>query len=299
MKIFLFLILVAVVGFSKPNQNFPNDKRTLKIQQANEYLYSNLNPVNDKQTQQSIKQMYYSTYNLHTFKANYILPISYGIGRDYNNDSDPTKQNPKKTSVQFQFSLRYDFATNIFGLHGIYSLAYTQLSFWQAYVKSAYFRESNYNPAIFCTIPNPWINYNKYVKAFRFSVEHQSNGKGGEYERSWQFLAGSVYTQYKDIFIELKGWARIYGQKDYNPDLLDYLGHGSLQLTLPYKKNVLKLLLRSNFSNHGAAKFSYSYPIADSNGLFLYVQAFSGYGETLIDYNHYVNSCSIGFSFSR
>ena len=295
MKIFLFLILLAVVSFAKSNPNFLNDNVSLKIQQANKNLYSNLTPVNDKQTQQSIKQMYYSTYNLHPFRANYFLPVSYGVGRNYSNASNSTK----KTSIQFQFSLRYDFATNVFGLHGIYSVAYTQHSFWQAYSKSAYFRESNYNPEIFFTIPNPWKDHNKYVKAFRFSLEHQSNGRGGKYERSWQFLAASVYTQYKDIFIKLKGWMRIYGPRDYNPDLLNYLGHGSLQLTLPYKKNVFKLLLRSNLSNHGAMKLSYSYPIADTNGLFLYVQAFSGYGETLIDYNHYVNSCSIGFSLSR
>ncbi len=299
MKILLFLILLAVVGFSKSNPNFFNNKISLKIEQADKNLYSNLSLVDNNQTQQSIKQMYASTYNLHPFKANYLLPLSYGVGRDYSNASDPSKQSPKKTSIQFQFSLRYDFATNVFGLHGIYSVAYTQLSFWQAYATSAYFRESNYNPEIFCTIPNPWKTHNKYVKAFRFSLEHQSNGRGGKYERSWQYMAASVYAQYKNIFVKLKGWARIYGSRDYNPNLLDYLGHGSLQLMLPYKKHVFKLLLRSNFSNHGAIKFSYSHPILDTNGLFLYVQAFSGYGETLIDYNHYVNSCSVGFSLSR
>ncbi len=299
MKFFLFLILFAVIGFGESNPNFRNDEIDLKIQEANKNLYNNLSPVDNKQTQQSIKQMYYSTYNLHPFRANYLLPISYGIGRDYSNTSDTAKQNPKKVSVQLQFSLRYDFATNVFGLNGIYSVAYTQLSFWQAYAKSAYFRESNYNPEIFCTIPNPWKYYNKYVKAFRFSLEHQSNGRGGKYERSWQYMAGSIYVQYKNIFIKLKGWTRIYGPRDYNPDLLDYLGHGSLQLMLPHKKHVFKLLLRSNFSNHGAVDFSYSYPLVHTNGLFLYVQAFNGYGETLIDYNHYVNSFSIGFSLSR
>jgi len=299
MKFFSLFILFVVVSFAKQNPNFLNDKINLQIQQVDKNLYSNLSPVDNNQTRQSIKQMYYSTYNLHAFRSNYLLPISYGTNRDYSNTSDTAKQNPKRVSVQFQFSLRYDFATNVFGLDGIYSLAYTQLSFWQSYAKSAYFRESNYNPEIFFTIPNPWKNHNDYVKAFRFSLEHQSNGRGGKFERSWQYVAGSVYTQYKDIFIKLKGWVRIYGPRDYNPDLLNYLGHGSLQLLIPDRKSVFKFLLRSNFSSHGAVKFSYSYPLANTNGLFLYVQAFSGYGETLIDYNHYVNSCSIGFSLSR
>ncbi len=296
MRFFLLLSLFMAIGFARPNPGYFNNNIDLKLQQADKNLYSYLSPIDNNETEQSVRQMYYSTYNLHAFRANYLLPVSYGVGRHYYNS---TKQNHRKTSVQFQFSLRYDFAANVFGLHGIYSVAYTQHSFWQAYAKSAYFRESNYNPEIFVTIPSPWKHRDKYIKAFRFSLEHQSNGRGGADERSWNFVTGSVYTQYKNIFVQLKGWARIYGTRDYNPDLLDYLGHGSLKIMVPYKKNVFKLLLRSNFSSHGAAKFSYSYPLAYTNGLFLYVQAFSGYGETLIDYNHYVNSVSIGFSLSR
>lgn len=295
-KFLLLISLFSVTIFARLNPNLFSNSINEKVQKADKNLYSNLTPIDNNETEQSVQQMYYSTYNLHTFRANYLLPVSYGVGRSY---TDTSQQNPKKTSVQFQFSLRYDFATNVFGLHGIYSVAYTQLSFWQAYAKSAYFRETNYNPEIFVTMPNPWKNHDTYVKAFRFSLEHQSNGRGGTYERSWNFLAGSVYMQYKNIFFKLKGWARIYGTRDYNPDLLDYLGHGSLKIMVPYKKNVFKLLLRSNFYNHGAAKFSYSYPLKYTNGLFLYVQAFSGYGETLIDYNHYVNSISVGFSLSR
>ncbi len=297
MKFFIFFIFFITMSSAQSmtkNSYFKN-QIGLKLQKAEKNLYSNLNHIDDNQTRQSIKQIYFSTYNLHAFKTNYLLPMSYGVGRHYTNNS----QNPKKISLSFQISLRYDFAIDTFGLHGIYSAAYTQLSFWQAYTKSAYFRESNYNPEIFATFPISWHHYNKYIKAFRFELEHQSNGRGGTNERSWNFVSGSTFLQYSDLFIRLKGWIRIYGRKNYNPQLLDYLGHGNIQFMLPYKKSLFKLLLRSNFSSHGAAKFSYSYPLAYTNGLFLYMQAFSGYGESLIDYNHYVNSISIGFSLSR
>jgi phospholipase A1/A2 len=255
--------------------------------------YGDFTGIDNNQTRDTMRQISLSRFNLRAFHTNFLLPASYAKGRTYPGSGD---HKIKQLEVEFQISLRYDFAQNPFGLHGLYSAAYTQHSFWQAYAKSAYFRETNYNPELFATFP---IYKNSMLHAARIEVAHQSNGRGGANERSWNYVAGSLFLQYHSLFIQPKLWTRFNMGTDYNPDLLKYLGHGSVTFLLPYEKNLFKLTLRSNLQDHGAAIFAYSYPIAHTNGLFFYVRAFSGYGESLIDYNHYVNKIGVGFSISR
>ena len=122
---------------------------------------------------------------------------------------------------------------------------------------------------------------------------------GGEEERSWNYLSATAYFQYKLLFTELKLWHRLPDATDYNPDLIDFMGHGHIRFILPYKKHIAKLLLRSNFSGEHAVELNYSYPVFGRDDLFLYLKGFSGYGESLIDYDKHVNKIGIGFSISR
>jgi len=86
---------------------------------------------------------------------------------------------------------------------------------------------------------------------------------------------------------------------DYNPELIDYMGHGHLRFILPYKKSMTELTLRSNFSAKNMVELSYSYPALWSEDIFLYIKAFSGYGESLIDYDNSINKIGLGFSITR
>jgi len=186
------------------------------------------------------------------------------------------------------------------GLNGVYTVAYTQRSFWQLYAESAYFRETNYNPEVFATFPLSYssADYN-FLKVGRVGFAHQSNGRGGLEERSWNYFYGTLYFQYKYFFTELKLWSSWKSALKYNPDLLKYLGHGHIKFSVPYKKHIVSLTLRSAFNGHNAADLEYSYPLLNSKDLFLYVHGFSGYGESLIDYNNKVQKISIGLSISR
>jgi len=253
-------------------------------------LFKVVDDLNDTQTLYTIKQYAQSLYNIKAYKANYFLPVSYKYDGVYHQVG--THQ-LKSTEIEFQFSLRYDFGTNLLGLHEIYSFGYTQRSFWQAYGKSAYFRESNYNPEFFTTIP---IGYN-HIKALRIALAHQSNGRGGTNERSWNYIAGSVFFQTGLLFTKVRLWHRFKDTIDYNPTLIDYMGHGDVEFIFPYKKHLMKLLLRSNFDGENGVEFSYSYPV--SKDLFLYIKTFNGYGESLIDFDNKIDKVGIGFSISR
>lgn len=250
----------------------------------------------DSETDKTIKQMTQSLYNLKAYKTNYLIPVSYKYGGDYQNSNN---ENPQNVETEFQLSIKFDFAANIFKLNEIYSVGYTQKSFWQSYSKSAYFRESNYNPELFVTIPTAMSDDAKFIKALKLGIAHQSNGRGGAEERSWNYMSTTVLTQYKNLFTEFEFWSRLPDARDYNPNLLDYLGHGSIKFSLPWDKHLFTLLLRSNFNDHGAVDFSYSHPINENDDLFLYIKAFSGYGESLIDYDRYINKVGIGISISR
>lgn len=259
-------------------------------------LYKSIERAEDPQTQDNIRQITQSLYNIKAYNANYFLPVSYLYDGQY---ADTNTHKAENVETEFQLSIKFDFAANLFGLDEIYSVAYTQKAFWQLYSKSAYFRETNYNPEFSVMIPTSMATDAKFIKAVRLSIEHESNGRGGTDERSWNFISSSFYFQYQPMFSELKLWYRLPDNIDYNPDLIDYMGHGHLQFMLPYEKHLFKVLFRHNFSDTGAIEANYSYPVFGRDDLFLYMKFFSGYGESLIDYDNYVNKAGIGFSISR
>jgi phospholipase A1 len=279
-------------SFAYKSTSFDSNHEIKKESKKLYYLLDNI----DSETDTTMRQMTESLYNLKTYKTNYLIPLSYRYRGEYPNTSS---ENSKDVETEFQLSVKFDFAANLLKLNEIYSMGYTQKSFWQSYSTSAYFRESNYNPELFVTIPTALSSDAKFIKSLKFGIAHQSNGQGGTQERSWNYVNATVFTQYKNLFTEFEFWSRLPDAKDYNPQLLDYLGHGDIKFSLPWRKHLFTLLLRSNFNNHAAADFSYSYPINDKNNLFLYVKAFSGYGESLIDYNTYINKVGIGVSISR
>jgi len=271
------------------------DNRRRDIEKEQTKLYKSLKKSWDHETDTTIRQYSQALYNITAYDTNYFLPISY---RGNGNYSATNGHEALNIETEFQLSIKYDFKTNIFGFDEIYSFGYTQLSYWQLYADSAYFRETNYNPEFFITLPVSKIYDSRFIRAFRFSFAHQSNGRGGEEERSWNYLAVSTFLQYEWLFTELKLWLPVASLK-YNEDLMDYIGYGHLKFIIPYKQHLTKLLIRSSFHGKHAIELNYSHPIFGRDDLFLYIKGFNGYGESLIDYNNNVNKIGIGFSLSR
>jgi len=272
---------------------------------TNQYdvLYDSLTELEDKETMNTLYQFTHSIFNLKAHKTNYLLPMAVKINGNYD---DITDRDTDSTEIEFQISVKYDFAPDLLGFGEIYTVAYTQQSFWQYFVGDAYFRASDYNPEIFVTVP---MN-TEYFKAIRVSIAHRSNGLGLPDERAWQYAALSTFFQYKSIFTELQVWHRFKDGHDYNPDLIKTMGHGHIKFTLPYKKHFATALFRYNFNDKGAIDTSYSYPLF-GDALFLYIKGFVGYGESMIAYagakdepdthhnDEYVQKIGIGFSLSR
>jgi phospholipase A1 len=131
---------------------------------------------------------------------------------------------------------------------------------------------------------------------------HQSNGRGGLFERSWNRGYGEAIYSGANWLFSAKAWGLIFQDESsnlHNPDIADYLGYGRLLFAIKTHKNTFSFMVRNELESHftrGAEQITWSFPL---HGHFLgYMQMFSGYGQSLIEYNHYTNSAGFGIAFN-
>lgn len=235
---------------------------------------------------------------------NYILPVSYWSNKKWNNED---KKGDRLDSIEakFQLSLKIPIKTKVFKFYDIY-FAYTQTNFFQIYngAQSRPFREINYMPELYAVRNLDWSVGPVHTELLGFGYVHQSNGKDLPASRSWDRLFLQMVATTGDYYWELKPWWRIpesYKKKgadsprrDDNPDIEKYMGHFELRISRPLRTHLTELMVRNNLrsDNRGAVQLDYTFPLKGRfKGL---VQVFSGYGDSLINYNDYQNRVSIG-----
>jgi len=303
------------------------------IKEANEFTMAKLDQ-NTPETKALVKSVVDNGFfGLQPYRVNYFMPISYSSEKPVRvNSAIPEQDLPlslqnqtyeKNTEVEFQLSLKKQISYDIFGWNEMISFAYTQKVCWQMYSKSAPFRETNYMPEVFMTVPTSQsIDDATGLKAIKYGFLHQSNGQEGYRSRSWNRLYATGMWQWGNLFLATTAWYRIpesekpYGyydgtlgilganeEGDDNPDILSYMGYGDIRADYLYNKHQFGLLFRNNLQlrggNKGAVEFKWSYPFLNSPNVFWYATFFNGYGNSLIDYNRNVTKTSVGFSFSR
>ena len=133
-----------------------------------------------------------------------------------------------------------------------------------------------------------------------FGYNHQSNGRADPISRSWDrvFIEGGF--EKGDFALILRAWTRLKtpDYEDDNPDIMDYMGHAQATALYRWDGNSFALMARGNLTTgKGAAQFSWtSRPLLGP--LRGYVQLFSGYGETLIDYDWNQTTIGIGVALN-
>ncbi|MEN8147689.1 MAG: phospholipase A [Campylobacterota bacterium] len=285
-----------------------------------ETLYSNLDPLNSDESTKTLVQLSNGNFGLRAYYPNYwVVSYTNNVPR-----GDPllapgaAETHYIETETKFQISMRADYVTDWLGFTQIWTGAYTQTSYWQIFIESSPFRETNYKPEFFVTVPF----YHKLdsigMKAIAVGYKHASNGLSGpdvnatrEYvdgpyegsrSRSWNRLYVRGYFQFKNFFAELTFWRRMKEayETDDNPNIRDYYGDGSLELGYIREKLLTRLTLRQSFnSGRTSGELEVSHPVPLSDNIFFYLQAFSGYGQSLIDYDKRVNQVGFGLSISR
>lgn len=290
----------ASINLSKEDkylQNLPkNDSENIEyFSKVKETFYENqIEKVEDNETNKYIKQSITSDFEIYPYKKNYLLPVTY----DFHNSQDR-----ENVETAFQISIEKPISYNFFGQNEFISATYTQKSFWQTFEDSYPFRETNYEPEIFILFP---YEDNAIFKSYKFGFNHTSNGKDKELSRSWNRLYLEGNFQLSELFLVPRIWYKIPEEKPDNPNIEDYYGYGDLTFVYAYKKHQFELALRNNLEfndkNKGSAEFNWTFPLpklfysTNTYGLF---QIFSGYGNSLIDYDREVNKVGLGIALSR
>jgi len=249
-------------------------------------------------------------FTLMSHKNNYILLAAHNFqGWDpsrYSEAYDLDNLEVDDTEVQFQLSIKTPLAVNLFDQPIDLFAAYTIRSFWQLYNRdvSSPFRETNHEPEIWLQIrPEDWgfFGFKNTINGLAFN--HMSNGQGGSLSRSWNRVSGILVFERGKLAVIIRPWIRIQEdlEDDDNPDITDYYGHGELLLAYKYKDHTFSFMSRNNLESgfsRGAVDLGWSFPILDYPYLKGYLQYFSGYGESLIDYDSYVNRIGIGLQLT-
>lgn len=238
-------------------------------------------------------------YTLSRYRDNYILPayVENRPDQSYFAPQNPNGGNIKKTNFQFQFSFKYGLFENIFTDSDRFYFSYTQKSTWQAYDKSAYFRDTQYQPELFIRFKHRLPIFDWSWSQTQLGLEHQSNGKGGIYERSWNRIYTDFQLKHNAFSINFRPSVRVHldSNADYNPDIENYLGYGTIKLswrTTPHKLSLtLRNQIESGFSR-GYGELTWQFPIYKK--LCGFIKLESGYGLTISEYNHYNNAIGIG-----
>lgn len=211
--------------------------------------------------------------------------------------------------AKFQFSFKGDISNQqhldfsgikTFRLWG----AYTQQSDWQVFnSRNSYpLRETVIEPELIATLGT---GQTSGLKLINLGLVNQSNGRSRPESRSWYriYLLGG--WEWDDTTsVQVRGWERIpvRSSEDDNPDISNYLGCADVFLHWEPsdQKQSVAVLLRNNLSttdNRGYVQIDWATPVELGNALHLHIQMTSGYGESLIDYNHFQNTLGLGVSF--
>lgn len=250
----------------------------------------------------------FGVLRLRTHKPNYLL---FGRYTDVPNEAPFSGLAPGGTPVdlrnieaKYQLSFKTKLVQGLFDRRLDLWVALTQQSSWQIYSPSAPFRETNYEPEAMAVVrTDVKLPLGLQWRFVNFGFVHQSNGRGEPLSRSWNRVYAQFGIERGDFSVLIRPWWRLpeSNGNDNNPDIVNYLGRGDvLAVYQPADSgHSFALLARNNFSstdNRGAVQFDWRFPLyRNFKG---YFQLFSGYGETLIDYNYRQTTVGLGISFS-
>ena len=195
--------------------------------------------------------------------------------------------------AKFQLSFKLRLWTTDDRRWGVWA-AYTQQNQWQVYNAdiSRPFRETNYMPEVFVSY-RPGIQLGALQwNLLNVGYTHQSNGRTDTLSRSWDRIVATFGFERENFALLAKAWYP-FNYRDDNPDITDYYGYGSLTGIYKWRGHSFSLMARGNVSKgKGAAELTWMSPRL-LGPLRAYVQGFTGYGESMIDYNW--NQSTIGF----
>jgi phospholipase A1 len=185
--------------------------------------------------------------------------------------------------------------------------AYSQQSHWQLFSSaiSRPFRNTDHEPELIYVYPLvaklPLGGQLRYAGA---SAVHHSNGQSQPLSRSWNRSYLMLGAEWHDRWwLQARLWARVpeRAEDDDNPDITRRMGRTEWRLLWEANPNhAFGLTWRHPLSPSPGGSVSVdwyrSLGGAGRGSLRLHTRLFSGYGESLIDYNFHRTTLSVGLS---
>ena len=253
-------------------------------------------------------------------------PISLSLVTANTVNKQPTSENPANTAARaqpyrtfenrIQLSVRSKIAEGLLpardGLQDSLWFGYTQQSYWQLFTRelSRPFRSTDHEPEIFYVYP---LDHAIGGTAWRLrygglGIVHQSNGQSLPLSRSWNrvyLMAGAEHPSRTTL--QARVWKRLpeNAADDDNPTISEFIGRAELtagwasergqQWFLTWRTPLDRL-------DRGSARLQWLVPVRSPwsgtrfGNLHVHTQLFTGYGDSLLDYNRARTVLSVGVS---
>jgi phospholipase A1/A2 len=263
----------------------------------------------------------WSISDFETYKSNYLLVTNTNNTNDIPQTPsyiNTENRNLDDQDLRFQISLKTEMMNNIPIVRDLPYVtssriwaAYTQQSNWQVFDTEASrpLRENVYEPEIVLSlgvdneVEGEKLRY--IPRMLNVGLVHQSNGRSTPTSRSWNRLYVEGGWELSDrLSLMVRPWWRIpESQDDDNPDIDKFMGYGDMSIRWEdsKRKNAATLLLRNNLrsDNKGFAQLDLQRQVMNNPYLKLHLMASSGYGASMLDYNHSQTIFGMGISLGE
>lgn len=261
-----------------------------------------------------------------TFGIRGFRPISLAVNVADGVNEQPTSPSPDRTAdkalnyrpveTRLQLSIRTKIAQGMLTQgdplrRDSIWFGYSQQSNWQIFSGklSRPFRTTDHEPELTYIYPTDFLLPLGWRWRYSgISVVHQSNGQALPLSRSWNRTVLMMGMEKGDKFsLQARVWKRMSEEpgNDDNPDISDLIGRAEVSGNWNINKdNALSATIRHSLRSdaNGSVRLEWFKKLGDSgtsgiqSGLRLHTQLFSGYGDSMVDYNRRRTVLSMGLS---
>jgi phospholipase A1 len=262
-----------------------------------------------------------------TFGLRGYRPTSLDVAKGNTVNREPTSGNPANDAtvslpyqtkeMRLQVSLRTKLVENVFTRSASSQsdslwFGYTQQSYWQLFNPglSRPFRSTDHEPELVYIHPLQTEKADAWrLRLWGVGLVHQSNGQSLPLSRSWNRVYLMAGIEHGPFSLQARVWQRLHepSKHDDNPGISDYIGRGELVGNWHAdRRNLFSVTLRSalHAKTRGSARIEWFRSLWDEgqgplSGLQLHTELFTGYGDTLLDYNRRRTVFSLGFALTE
>ena len=260
-----------------------------------------------------------------TFELRGYRPISLSVVASDSVNDQPTSDAPgrsagtaidySKNEARIQLSARVKVAKNLLVRDDSTRsdslwVGFSQQSYWQFFTGrlSRPFRTTDYEPEAMYIYPlDVGLIGGLKLRYGGVGISHQSNGRELPLSRSWNRAYLMAGMDLDNTFsVEARLWKRLQNESggDDNPGIENFIGRAEIKGTwYADVKNTFAGTLRGSTSDgKGSVRLEYFRALGKGNrpgglnDLRLHLQAFHGYGDSLLDYNRKRNVLSVGLA---